>query len=111
VSRGRPAGTVSAREVPEMVDHGPSVKRGDWVVCRRSWPTKGSFRRYAEKIGRCVIVNRDELEYAGKVYYEYGVRFNEDTHDIIWFVDGELMPTSKPKNAPDIRLRSLSVPA
>jgi hypothetical protein len=109
--RGRPAGSTTAVPKPELNDEGPAFKRGIWVRCERIAPSRGTWRHYEGKVGRIVVINRDEMPLTGRVLYEYGVKFT-GAHDEVhtWFLKDELVSVPKPKRAVDIRLNGKLVP-
>ncbi len=74
------------------------MKDGAWVRCERAAPARGTWTRYAGRIGRVVQINRADGE--------YGVQFTAETRTVTWLVADELVAVAKPANAPTIRLRS-----
>ena len=76
---------------------------GSWVRCERSTPARGTWSRYATRVGRVVVVNR--------VDGEYGVRFTAETRTVTWFVADELVVVAKAVKAPTIRLRGAGLQA
>jgi len=69
---------------------------GSWVCCERAAPARGTWSRYAGRVGRVVQVNAADGE--------YGVRFTASgTEPTCWFRVDELMAVAKPNDAPDIR--------
>jgi len=109
--RGRPMGSASATPKLELVDPGLTHKRGDWVRCERIAPSRGTWLFHVGHVGRIVVINRDEMLFAGRVLYEYGVKFT-GAHDEVhtWFLGEELVTVPKPKRAPAIRLNGRLMP-
>lgn len=72
---------------------------GGWVRCERDTRSRGTWPRYAGRVGMVVSINRPACE--------IGVRFTADTAEgITWFLPDELANVPRPRKAPDIRLQA-----
>lgn len=79
-----------------------SVDVGAWVRCERTAPSKGTWPRYAGRVGRVVCENGlgDEL----------GVRFTANhSETTTWFQPTELVETVRPRRAPDIKVTPTTI--
>jgi hypothetical protein len=59
-----------------------------WVRCERSTPARGTWRRYAGKVGRIVALNR--------TCNEIGVAFGIGDNVAAWFRPDELTVVDRP---------------
>ena len=82
---------------------GPTL--GAWVRCQRDTPTRGSWKRWAGRVGRVVVVNRVTPNGYQPARYEYGIRFTGGEAAQAWFLAAELVTIDRPANAPTIPLR------
>ncbi len=79
------------------------ISVGDWVRCERTAPAKGSWRKYAGKVGRVISHNRSAKE--------WGVRFTASHNDpVTWFLKSELVVAKRPRNAPEIGITDATAP-
>lgn len=88
-----PRDTLSVDQVADATT--PHV--GDRVRCQRATPARGSWSRFAGRVGTVVTVNRRDNE--------IGVDLGRGPGRLIWFKPAELfVVTEAPKEAPEGRL-------